>query len=142
MSKEIKIEKCPYCGSENYEHMGENDYWNGMPWHCHECDSWFNEEEYERQELRHQISPLLNGTSEEEPAEIFFNLPSADEEACALSSLEIPAISKIFEMEGEGTMWYHIFGEKEENGEDTWHDLDELGIGDLSALLDYLRNER
>lgn len=40
MCKEkIKIEKCPYCGSENFEHMGDNDY--GMPWYCHECDRWF-----------------------------------------------------------------------------------------------------
>lgn len=129
-----EITKCPYCESQNIESY-EDCY------HCKECDSLFDEEDCIRQELRHQISPLLDGTSEEEPAEIFFNLPSADREAQGLSCLEIPSISKIYEMEGEGTMWFHILGEKEDSGEDRWHDLDELPIGDLRALLDYLREE-
>lgn len=34
---------CPFCGSKNIEHMGDNDYWDGKPWHCHECDGWFKE---------------------------------------------------------------------------------------------------
>lgn len=131
--KEKKI-YCPFCGSKKF-HVNEGKY------ECDECHWLFDEEEIERQELRHQISPLLNGTSEEEPAEIFFNLPSAEEDAQGLSSLEIPAIEKIFEMEGEGTMWYHLYGEREDNGEDTWHDLDELPIGDLRELLNYLRKE-
>ena len=130
----MEITKCPYCESQNIEPY-ENRY------HCKDCDWLFDEEDCVRQELRHQISPLLDGTSEEEPAEIFFNLPSAEEEAQSLSSLEIPSISKIYEIEGEGTMWYHIDGEKEDNGEDTWHDLDELSIGDLEELLKYLREE-
>lgn len=127
---------CPFCGSKKF-HVNVNE----GKYECDECHWLFDEEEIERQELRHQISPLLNGTSEEEPAEIFFNLPSAEEDAQGLSSLEIPAIEKIFEMEGEGTMWYHLYGEREDNGEDTWRDLDELPIGDLRGLLDYLRNE-
>ena len=75
-------------------------------------------------------------------------IPSAEEEACGLSSLEIPHIDKVFEMEGDGTMWYHIIGEHEnpfrKKGEKPillWHDLDELSIKDLRGLLDYLRNE-
>ena len=134
-----EITKCPWCESEKlhlYEKHEPYDYYE-----CEECGRIFDKEDAEREELRHQISPLLDGTSEEEPAEIFFNLPSAEEEAQGLSSLEIPSISKIYEMEGEGTMWFHIFGEKEESGEDRWHDLDELSIGDLEALLKYLREE-
>lgn len=127
---------CPFCGSKKFHLNQEHNAYE-----CDECHWFFDEEEIERQELRHQISPLLNGTSEEKPAEIFFNLPSAEEDAQGLSSLEIPAIEKIFEMEGEGTMWYHLYGEREDNGEDTWHDLDELSIGDLRGLLNYLLNE-
>lgn len=129
------IKECPYCGSKKIH----NAYC--VEFECEECERIFDEEDVEREDLRHQISPLLNGTSEKEPAEIFFNLPSAEEDAQGLSSLEIPAIEKIFEMEGEGTMWYHLYGERENNGEDTWHDLDELPIGDLRELLNYLRKE-
>ena len=44
---------------------------------------------------------------------------------------------KIFELEGDGTMWYHTYQHCE--GDD-WHDLDELSIKDLSALFNYLQN--
>lgn len=128
-------QKCPYCESKNLETAEDGRY------HCKDCDRLFDDEDSAREYLRHQISPLLDGTSEERPKEIFLNLPSAEEEAQGLSSLEIPAIEKIFEMEGEGTMWYHIHGEREDNGEDTWHDIDELPIKDMRGLLDYLRNE-
>ncbi len=126
-------QKCPYCESKNLEIAEDGLY------HCKDCDRLFNDEDITREDLRHKISCLLNGTSEEKPAEIFFNLPSAEEEAQGLSSLEIPAIEKIFEMEGEGTMWYHISGEREDNGEDTWHDIDELPIKDMKGLLLFLR---
>ena len=122
---------CPFCGSDRIEPY-ENRY------HCLDCDWLFDEEECQRQELRHQISPLLDGTSEEEPLEIFFNLPSAEAEAQGLSSLEIPAINKIFELEGDGTMWYQLYRDEVP---DKWHDLDELEIGDLKALLQYLLKE-
>lgn len=130
-----EIKECPYCGSKKIH----NAYY--AEFECEECERIFDEEDVEREDLRHQISCLLNGTSEEHPKEIFFNLPSAEEEAQGLSSLEIPAIEKIFEMEGDGTMWYHLYGEREDNGEDAWHDLDELPIGDLRALLKYLQEE-
>lgn len=131
-----KITKCPYCGSEKIHNAYCAEF------ECEECECLFTEEDVEREDLRHQISPLLNGTSEEEPAEIYFMIPSAEEEACGLSCLEIPHIDKIFEMEGDGTMWYHEIGENElESGNPIWHDLDELSIKDLRALLDYLREE-
>ena len=81
--EEIKVKKCPYCGGENFEHMGENDYWNGMPWHCHECDNWFNEDDYLHQLYWENISCMLNGTSEEEPfiLSTHFILPSVEKES-------------------------------------------------------------
>ena len=128
---------CPFCGSKKF-HVNVND----GKYECDECHWLFDEEEMERQSLRHQISCLLNGTSEREPKEVYFMIPSAEEDACGLSCLEIPHIDKIFEVEGEGTMWFHEIGENElESGKPIWRDLDELPIGDLRGLLDYLRNE-
>jgi hypothetical protein len=31
---------CPHCGSPNIECLAEDDHC-GTPWHCHECDTWF-----------------------------------------------------------------------------------------------------
>lgn len=136
--EEAVLTKCPFCESENIELVPAGDGWDKPHYHCKDCDRLFDKEEYEREELRHQLSPLLNGTSEEKPLEIFFNLPSAEEEAQGLSSLEIPAIDKVFELEGDGTMWYHTYQHIE--GDD-WHDIDELAIGDLKALVEYIRRE-
>ena len=126
---------CPFCGSKHYHAYG-NQY------ECEECGWLFDVEEIDRQNIRHQISCLLEGTSEEKPKEIYFMIPSAEEEACGLSSLEIPHIDMVFEVEGEGTMWYHEEGENEiDTREPIWHDLDELPVQDLHGLLDYLRNQ-
>ena len=140
--KESEIKACPYCGSENIEWISDDDCYNEYHWHCHECDCWFDADVCEHEEYWHQISCLLNGTSESEPKEIYFMIPSAEEEACGLSSLEIPHIDKVFEVEGDGTMWYHEEGENElESGEPIWHDMDELELPDLRALLKYLQED-
>lgn len=33
---------CPYCGSKNWEFMGEE--YEPQEYHCHECDCWFGED--------------------------------------------------------------------------------------------------
>ena len=142
MEKNNKI-VCPFCGSERVHLNKEEDAFNPYDvYECEECERLFDKEDIEREDLRHQISCLLNGTSESEPKEIYFMIPSAEEEACGLSSLEIPHIDKVFEVEGDGTMWYHEEGENElESGEPIWHDMDELELSDLRALLKYLQEE-
>ena len=142
MEKNNKI-VCPYCGSERFHLYESADAFNPYDrYECEECERLFDKEDIEREDLRHQISCLLNGTSENEPKEIYFMIPSAEEEACGLSSLEIPHIDKVFEVEGDGTMWYHEEGENElESGEPIWHDMDELELPDLRALLKYLQEE-
>lgn len=134
---------CPFCGSERVRINKEKDAFNPYDvYECEECERLFDKEDIEREDLRHQISCLLNGTSENEPKEIYFMIPSAEEEACGLSSLEIPHIDKVFEVEGDGTMWYHEEGENElESGEPIWHDMDELELSDLRALLKYLQED-
>lgn len=119
--------------------MGENDYWNGMEWHCHECDSWFDEDDYQHQLYWEQISCLLNDTSEENPKDTECTLPSYEEEACGLSSLEIPYVDKVFQVEGDGTMWYHIDHENEFDGTPIWRDMYELDTKDLKELFDCIR---
>lgn len=38
--------KCPYCGSENVEWMGDVAWSeDDKPYCCHNCDSWFGENE-------------------------------------------------------------------------------------------------
>ena len=141
--EKISIEVCPYCKSENFEHMGENDYWNGREYHCHECDCWFNEDDYLHQLYWEQISCLLNETSEEHPLELKCTiiLPSVDEESCGLSDSEKLNIDKMFQVEGEGTMWYHF--EHNDNGEcvPIWNDMHELSTEDLWAILKSLCSE-
>ena len=134
---------CPFCGSERVHLNKEEDAFNPYAvYECEECERLFDKEDIEREDLRHQISCLLDGTSESEPREIYFMIPSAEEEACGLSSLEIPHIDKVFEVEGDGTMWYHEEGENElGSGEPVWHDMDELELPDLRALLKYLQEE-
>jgi len=133
---------CPYCGSENIEWMGDDDCYNEYHWHCHECDCWFDEDVCEHEKYWHQISALLNGTSEETPKEIEYTLPSYEEEACGLSSLEIPYVDKVFQVEGDGTMWYHIYRDNEFNGEPIWRDMSLLSTKDLKGLLEYLFSEK
>lgn len=144
METEIKITKCPYCGSENFEYMGENDYWNGMPWHCHECDCWFSEDDCKHQLYWEQISCLLNGTSEENPLvlDTIVILPSVEDESCGLSDMEKLHIDMVFQTEGDGTMWYHFEGEDAfGTREPIWNDMYELSTEDLKFLLDELRNQ-
>lgn len=138
-----KIDCCPYCKSENFEHMGDNDYWNGMPYHCHECDSWFSEDDYLHQLYWENISCLLNGTSIEKPfvfKKEYVILPSVDEESCGLSDLEKLNIDKVHQIEGDGKMFYHF--ENTPDTDDNWLDMYELSTEDLKALLDYIREEK
>lgn len=86
-----------------------------------------------RQELREQISPLLNETSEEEPLECC--IPIGGEETQGLSTLELPTIVRAFEMEGEGTIWFMI------EGEEDYRDYDEFSTDDLRTILKALREQ-
>jgi len=142
MEQKIKIECCPYCKSENFEHMGDEDYWGERHYHCHECDSWFNEDDCEHQLYWENISCLLNGTSIEEPLvlEETYILPSIERESCGLSDSEKLNIDKVHQIEGDGKMYYHF--EYTPDTDDYWYDMYELSTEDLKGLLDHLRKIR
>ena len=135
----VKIEKCPYCGSENFEHMGDNDYWNGMPWHCHECDSWFNEDDYLHQLYWENISCLLNGTSIEQPLVLkeTYILPSVEAQSQGLSEAEKLQIDMVHQIEGDGKMFFHF--EHTPDTDDYWYDMYDLSTEDLKGLLEHIR---
>ena len=135
----VKIKKCPYCGSENFEHMGDNDYWNGMPWHCHECDSWFNEDDYLHQLYWENISCLLNGTSIEQPLVLkeTYILPSVEAQSQGLSEAEKLQIDMVHQIEGDGKMFFHF--EHTPDTDDYWYDMYDLSTEDLKGLLEHIR---
>ena len=120
-----KETKCPYCGSPNVEWIG-NEY-EPNDYHCHECDCWFSLEDCEREDIRHKISTILNGTSEEKPLKI--DIIIGDSYSCGLSSLEMPNVISAFEMEGDGTIWFKI------DGESDWRNFDDFVTDDLRIIL-------
>lgn len=136
------METCPYCGSKNFEHMGDNDYWNGRPWHCHECDSWFNEDDCLHQLYWENISCLLNGTSIEQPLVLkeTYILPSVEDESQGLSESEKLQIDMVHQIEGDGKMFYHF--EHTPNTDEYWYDMYELSTEDLKGLLEHLRKNK
>jgi len=141
--EKIKIEECPYCKSENIKHIGR------LRWICCDCNLEFNKDEYLHQLYWENISCLLNETSEEEPLNIdYCILPSVEKESCGLSDSEKLGIDKVFQVEGDGTMWYHFEGcDNFPHGFDgervpIWEDMYELSTEDLKYLLDYIREVR
>ena len=86
----------------------------------------------EHQKYWEKISCLLDGTSESEPMLVDYILPSVEDESCGLSDLEKLNIDKVYQIEGEGTMWYHFEGTAE------WNDMYELSTNDLKGLYEYL----
>ena len=87
----------------------------------------------QREMLRRRLSPLLSGTSEENPMKV--SVIIGKDEACGLGSLELPEIEEVFLFE-DGTMWFHIYGEIEADGTKAWEDIDKLSIKELWDLVE------
>ena len=118
---------CPYCGSRNWHHYSNR-------YVCEDCDCLFDEKDIIWQELRHEISHHLIDTDEEHP--IVFaanNQPIIGEnwpETFGLSTNDMFHCDRIFQIPGEGTIWFHIDGEYDETDPTglKWHDLEEEGF--------------
>ena len=102
-----KFKTCPFCGSENWEWMNNNDYINN--YHCHECDRWFDEEDHEYEDLRHKISAVISAFYGDEEHPINFDHPIivGEEEAQGLSSLQLPHVIGMFH-DSEGIIWFNL----------------------------------
>ena len=126
---------CPYCGSEKYELSEDGRY------HCLECDMLFDDEDIKWQDLRHQISHYLIDTDEEHPVVFGPNeMPIIGEswpETYGLSTLDMPHLDRIFQIPGDGTIWYHFEGEYEKRDPTglRWRDIEDPGF----LMLDDLR---
>ena len=157
---------CPYCGSEHF-HLYEKAQGNKEDWamsriegkeyrlplydryECEECEWLFDEEDIDWQELRHAISHYLIDTDEEHPIVFRPNeMPVIGEnwpETYGLSTLEMSHLESIFQIPGDGTIWFHLEGEYEgsdfldlDRAKPLWHDLEEqnfLIVDDLREIL-------
>ena len=127
---------CPYCGSDDVELEKTHDRY-----HCRECDWLFDEEDIEREGIRHRISLLLYGTDEEHPMEC--DVVVGEEEAQGLSTLLLPHVIKCFQVPGDGTIWFHIHGHITHNpdgtSEEVWTNFDDFSTSDLRAILEGLK---
>ena len=126
---------CPYCGSKNFKWVGnafsEN---NKTPYHCHECDCWFNEEIVIREDIRHKMSALLMDTDESNQMECKIQIEPS--ESCGLSTLHMPIIDHCYQMPCEGTLWFHVDGCVENEG---YINFDDIDTHDLKTILEKLQ---
>ena len=129
---------CPYCGSKNWEYMG--DEYEPQEYHCHECDCWFGEEDCEREQLRHKISAFCSAmhATEENPIvcdredAMELHIEGYTEHAQGLSESEKPQVVSVFH-DYEGVVWARVKYESEPI------DLSEITVTDsLREILNWL----
>ena len=127
MSKRKVI--CPFCGEDIIEYLGTEMY--GEPqFKCKVCGSYFYEEDIIREELRHRIAHVLIDTDEDN--QINCDIVIGESEAVGLSTLELPRITKAYQIPGDGTIWFQIQGF--DNGDDGYINFDELETEDLRVI--------
>ena len=123
---------CPWCGSAHTENddtaaSAEGDF------RCLDCGGCFDGDDLRREPLRRRISALLDGTDETRPLRC--SIIIGEDEACGLSSLELPEVVSAFQVPGEGTIWFHIYGDTDpETGKERYTAFDDLSLGDLRAI--------
>lgn len=90
-----------------------------------------------REQIRQILSSLLVDTNEKAP--LRFNdekmVVIGEEEAQGLSSLELPRVTSLFQVPGDGTIWVNI------DGCDEPMEIDDLSLADLEKILDAIAEE-
>lgn len=126
------LHNCPYCESTEVVKTS-----HGFKCAC--CGRIFDNDDIERESLRHIISPYLSGTSESRPRKVSIVIDEIGPENAGRSSLSRPEIDMLFEVEGDGTMWYHIYGDNSPaDNTPNWKNIDTLSIEDLRTVCDAL----
>ena len=117
---------CPYCDAHKAAKTLAPDLYE-----CQnpDCGRIYNSEDIERETLRHRLSPLLSGTSEEEPLQCDIILEDHPGN-CGLSTLEMLNIDKMFLFD-DGTIWLHVDG----TPNDEWEDFDDMDIEDIRTIV-------
>ena len=107
---------CPYCGSEHLEwhKKGDNYY-------CLGCGK----------DVRHELSALIMDTTEEEPFSCEVTI--GEDDACGLSSLELPLVVGIFQ-DCYACIWVNIYGMSEPMN------FDDLTLNDVKSILEGVKN--
>lgn len=90
-----------------------------------------------REQIRQILSSRLADTDEETPRRFSDEkmVVIGEEEAQGLSSLELPRVTSLFQVPGEGTIWVNI------DGCDEPMDIDDLDLCDLETILDAIAEE-
>lgn len=126
--KKTEIPCCPYCENK------DNNKRYGNRYKCGYCESLFDEEDIIREDLRHKISAILMDTDEDHQKAC--DIIIGENDACGLSSLELPRVTSCYQMPGEGTIWFHIDGYvNPETKEWEYMNFDDIDTIDLKFIL-------
>lgn len=98
---------------------------------CEDCNSQFDEDDIEREDIRHRLSALLCDTSEEKPFVLNEPFALGQYRSSGLPKDEMPKVVSLFQCQ-DGTIWANIEGLDEPT------DIDDLPTRDLRALSDEL----
>ena len=90
-----------------------------LPWE--KCEIW---DSIRSEDIRHKVSPLLNGTDEDNQLEC--NIPVCGGKA---------VIDRCYQIPGDGTMWFHVVGEGVDVDEEGYANFDAFGLEDLEVIL-------
>ena len=130
-----KIVECPFCMSQ---HLANDDEAN---FYCPVCDRFYDKEDIEIEDLRHRMSHLLIDTDEEHQIPIEMPFGENDPETFGLSSLDLPWTVSVYQIPGDGTIWFKM-DYNDETGEDAYINFDDVSIEDLRSALKILEEER
>lgn len=94
-------------------------------------------EDIRREQIRQILSSRLADTDEEAPRRFSDEkmIVIGEEEAQGLSSLELPRVTSLFQVPGDGTIWVNI------EGYDESMNIDDLDLCDLENILDAIAEE-
>ena len=83
-----------------------------------------------KEHLRREISKFLIDTDEQHPLKC--NIIVGEDEAFGLSSLQLPRICELFQIPGEGIIYYKL------EGTNDFEEIETLTKSDLTNVLNYL----
>ena len=129
MKKNSTIDACPFCG-ESFK--GEKDNETGQ-FHCPACDRLFDDEDIEREDLRHRISAILSGKKNNKTdlrLIIEETVPATD----GCTSVEVYIIEWCNEFQ-DGTIWLHFLTD---DAEGDYLNIDDISIENLKRVLEGL----
>lgn len=122
----MKIDICPYCGGNNIQYSDRSEHY-----YCYGCGNIFNDKDAEFEDIRHQLSALIMDTTEENPLKC--EVVVGEDDACGLSSLELPLVVGIFQ-DCYACIWVNIYGMAEPMN------FDDLTLNDVKEILDEVKN--